>query len=274
VSFKTILALVEPNPDRADSLHAALSAAQAFDGVLIGVGAAALDGFLEPAFRARGPRSAGALREVIEDNLRLAENIFRGVVVEQGGASTLWRSLAAYPTEAVIKLSAGADLIVMARPDHDSRGACAEVGAVIMGAGGPVLLTPPGGAGPIGETVVVGWKNTREARRALSDALPFLKRARRVLIANFDEPGAASATTEELEDVLSRLGRHGVAASIETMQAERTHPGDLLIRMAVQQGADLIVAGGYGHSRLQDWVFGGVTEILVTRSPVFVLLSR
>jgi nucleotide-binding universal stress UspA family protein len=119
----------------------------------------------------------------------------------------------------------------------------------------------------------VAWKNTREARRALADALPFLMRASQVTVA------VISGESEEVEhiglqEVSERLGRHGV--KVKTLVAPKGcgTVTDAIERVAGEVSADLIVVGAYGHSRLQEWVLGGVTEDLLAASSRCVLFSH
>jgi nucleotide-binding universal stress UspA family protein len=118
----------------------------------------------------------------------------------------------------------------------------------------------------------VAWSNRREANRAISDALPFLMRAEAVHVIQVAAEGEQDA--DGLAEVKRRLSRHGVAADCETaVPAYRSIAGDLQAA-ADRHDADLIVAGGYGHSRMREWVMGGVTQELIDFSRRFVLLSR
>jgi nucleotide-binding universal stress UspA family protein len=103
--------------------------------------------------------------------------------------------------------------------------------------------------------------------------LPFLRRAESVCIASVNEAGAKGLDAE-IADVKQYLARHGVpiGKQIATMAKERE--GDLLLDLAAQHNADLIVAGGYGRTRLSEWVFGGVTRHLLTACPVACLFSN
>jgi nucleotide-binding universal stress UspA family protein len=127
-----------------------------------------------------------------------------------------------------------------------------------------------------GRRVVVAWKDTREARRAVQDALPLLHRAETIVIAEVcersDDVGPSQA---RLRDVAEYLARHHVAAAV----AERVRPVDgtalnSLLRLAQDESADLIVAGAYGHTRLGEWIFGGMTQGLLAKSHVCCLFSH
>jgi nucleotide-binding universal stress UspA family protein len=123
-------------------------------------------------------------------------------------------------------------------------------------------------------SVVVAWKNTRECRRALADALPFLQRAEDVVVVAGVDPDDADLATAELADVVANLKRHGVDGRPEVVRISHDEVEQDLERIADNAGADLIVAGGFGHSRLREWAFGGVTDTFLHHPRRFVLLSH
>jgi len=120
------------------------------------------------------------------------------------------------------------------------------------------------------QRVIVAWKDTREARRAVSDALPLLKAAKEVfVVAIGDETRRAGA-----DDVAAYLFRHGIES---TTVLRRDAPGgvaDEIMKVAEQEQADLIVSGAYGYSRMREWMFGGVTRELLNGAPVCCLMSH
>ena len=123
-------------------------------------------------------------------------------------------------------------------------------------------------------SVLVAWKDTPEARRAIVDALPVLRQAKDVAIVEIieDEPDRLAALSG-IRDIGVWLSRHGVVAS-ERVPAEKGNAAEQIERIASEVGAGLIVAGAYGHSRLREWVFGGVTRRLLNPSGRCTLLSR
>lgn len=148
-----------------------------------------------------------------------------------------------------------------------------DVGDLLMRLGRPALVAPAGVDRLKLDHAVVGWKETAESRRAIADALPFLKLAGRVTVVEVAGEAEGEATRYALDDVVGWLSRHGVAA--ESMAISPA--GDearALKQVALDKGADLIVAGAFGHSRLREWVFGGVTRDLLVRSDRFTLLSH
>ncbi len=122
--------------------------------------------------------------------------------------------------------------------------------------------------------VLIAWNDTPEARRAVADALPMLRKAEDVIVAEIveDEYGRPAALSG-VKDLVGWLSRHGVLAS-EQVPDECGYAAAQLGRIASEVGAGLVVAGAYGHSRLREWVFGGVTKELINPSKRCSLLSR
>jgi nucleotide-binding universal stress UspA family protein len=118
--------------------------------------------------------------------------------------------------------------------------------------------------------VVVAWRDSREARRAVRDALPFLEKARDVIVATVDDRTAATIR-ESLDDVVAFLSRHGIDAQAQVLSGGVS---EALVDLALKAGAGLIVSGGYGHSRLREWAFGGVTRTLLGHDSISRLLSN
>jgi nucleotide-binding universal stress UspA family protein len=268
MDVRTVLAMAGGDGASLSAIHCAGAVAEAFGAALVGVGAATLEEVVEAATRFMDDETLASLRLEEKAALVRSEARFRAALagrrVEAG-----WRGLMAEPLDAVVRFAAGADLIVA---DRDHHGSGLDPAPLVMAAGAPVLLAPPGDAPFEGRTVLVAWKNTREARRALGDALPFLRRAASVMLASVQED--ESPADDGLDDALARLSRHGISAKGERFGPDPDDTGDALLAIAEHAGADLIVAGAYGHSRVREWVFGGVTRTLLRRARTFVLLSR
>jgi len=146
-------------------------------------------------------------------------------------------------------------------------------GDLIMQAGRPVLIVPETVDALTFGHAVVCWKDSREARRAVADALPMLKSFGRVTVIEIVPPDEIAAAGARLADVVGWLGRHGVEAASLTPQVARGDVG-LLDAIVEAQSADLIVAGAYGHSRMREWVFGGVTRDILLRAGRCALVSH
>ena len=144
----------------------------------------------------------------------------------------------------------------------------------MMQLGRPVLVVPDSCNWLDLRSVLIAWKDTPEARRAIVDALPVLRQGKNVAIVEIieDEPDRLAALSG-IRDVGVWLSRHGVVAS-EQAPAETDNAVEKIERIASEVGAGLVVAGAYGHSRLREWLYGGVTRRLLNPSDRCTLLSR
>ena len=186
-----------------------------------------------------------------------------------------WRARVGMPTDFMIRESRAADLLVVGQhemvQDIYHR---LDIGELVLSAGRPTLVVPEAVDALTAKSIVVAWKDTREARRAVHDALPLLAAAERVLIAEVSGPGQESGTLARLETLAGHLVRHRVPLPLCKALPEQDDVADTLFDAARDLGADLIVAGAYGRSRVGEWIFGGVSTALLNRSPVCCLLSH
>jgi len=195
---------------------------------------------------------------------------------ETEGLRTEWVSTQDMPAQALTRLSRGADLIMtgghpLAETDP-YRGV--DTTEVMLHAGRPVLVAPPNGGRLHADAVVVAWKDTREARRALADALPLLLGAESVLVMQVCERDSVEDAESAVAGVVGGLQRHDIDAHGRVVVAPPNRIVAELNIAAGALGADLIVSGGYGHRRIGEWVFGGVTRDLLQHPERFVLLSH
>jgi nucleotide-binding universal stress UspA family protein len=194
---------------------------------------------------------------------------------ERDGIAHEWRVAEGMTAEHVTAAARYADLVVLgqADPEGTGRGAALLLDDAIFYSGRPVLVVPHAGDfADIGRRVLVGWKAGREASRALHDALPLMAGAEKVTVLSVNPggppdhlPGAAIAR---------HLARHGITAEAARADVAEVGDGDVLLNAAADLGADLLVAGAYGHSRLRELVLGGVTNTLLSRMTVPVLFSH
>src|SRR5262245_9164547 len=246
-------------------LQVAAQLAEEFDAKLIGI--AACDP--QPPYYAQGHFAQGlveAERAEVKKRMSATEEQFR-TAAHQRALGVEWRCAMARPTDFVAREGRAADLIITgtnrdgALLDPLQR---LDPSDLVMQAGRPVFIVPPEVEYLSSKNVTVAWKDTREARRAVYDALPLLQRAKEVnvleLIEGDAERGAAQA---HVDDVAAWLGRHDIVALAEVVHA--IDEADQIERIW-RSDADLVVAGAYGHSRFREWVFGGVTRSLLTRS--------
>jgi nucleotide-binding universal stress UspA family protein len=186
-----------------------------------------------------------------------------------------WRNAPELPSELVVRNARAVDLIVIGTRRAESRPHdLLDPGSILLRAGRPVLVVPDNVAALPLRRVLIAWKDTRECRRAVRDALPFLEKAKEVLLFEAGEGESKREAKQALAEVTRYLVRHRVIVAGEIWRPARKAAAAEILELAQEESADLIVAGGYGHSRLGEWMFGGVTHGLLASSPVCCLLSH
>ena len=149
-----------------------------------------------------------------------------------------------------------------------------DLGGAILKMGRPTLVVPEGVGSLAREHVVIGWKDTREARRAVQDALPFLHEATRVTIFEACGPDEEKTALGRLDDVARYLALHRIKSGPMVMVQKEGSGAAQLLQIAKDERADLLVTGAYGHTRLGEWIFGGMTRELLATSPICCLMSH
>jgi nucleotide-binding universal stress UspA family protein len=187
--------------------------------------------------------------------------------VGQRARDVEWRCELTSPTDYVAREARAADLVITGS-NRDGilldRLRRLDPSELVMRAGRPLFLVPPEAEYLKLQNVLVAWKDTREARRAVADALPLLHKAKDITILEVVEGEASRKDAQErVKDVAAWLGRHDILAFPKVLHAAAEAEQ---IDKIWQSGADLVVAGAYGHTRFSEWVFGGVTRNLITRS--------
>lgn len=273
MSLEALLVYVEADREQRNLVYVAADVAARYGSTIAGLSALGI----RPPFVADGVViDVGGEAEIEQMKLLLATRgaWFRRVARERDHAVE-WRSGIEAPTGRLIRETAGADLIVASstrevgdiyrRPD---------VAEALLRAGRPFLVVPDNVGALSGDRIVVGWKNTREARRAVADALPFLVRASAVTIVEICEREEAEAAFSEVEELRRYLEKHNVRSCFECMARPERAVGRQLLSIAHQTNSDLIVVGAYGHTRLGEWMFGGATRELLVGSDVCCLMSH
>ena len=226
------------------------------------------------------PSGATYVGELMAESSKRAEETAAKLAeqVQRLGLSSELRRVDTLPASAGRALSAEtrtADLFLGTRPYGDPAGQSHIEEAVLFGSGRGCVLVPPGGQPPRGyNSVLVAWKETREAARAVAEALPFLARAQQVVVTLVEEHGASEQQRIETgADIGRYLSRHGVSAEIRKLSGW-DNTGEALLNEARATGADMIVMGGYGHSRFREWVLGGVSRYVMSNAAVPVLVAH
>ena len=216
-------------------------------------------------------------RDEIEKELQWAEADFRAAFAARP-LKLEWRStICNQPLADVIASQACAADIIITGPDiggstFDSSRRV-NIADLVMQAGRPVLIVPQKTKKLNFDHVVVGWKNSRESRRAIVDALPLLKLAAHVTVLEIAPEADLPRAKDELGNVINWLKQHGVSANPE-VAAAKGEDSNRFSDIAHKSRADLIVAGAYGHSRVREWVLGGVTMDFLLEPDRCVLVSH
>ena len=273
-AWRTLLVHVQPEHSATPRLSAAVDLAAKLDATLVGLGAEMLQpiGYGDP-MGMLGGQFLVALTEVIQTNLKTSAAAFNR---RAAGVRGQWLELEDFPVNATCRLARGADLIVAGGSPldaHDNYRWC-DPAQLALQSGRPVLIAPPAGGELQAKAVIVAWKDTREARRALADSLPILKCADEVLVVAVCAKDDVHTANVHTASVLDFLLRHGVDARAKVVAGHPDEAAPVLQGEAMAIGADLIVAGAYGHSRLGEWIFGGVTYGLLNQPERFVLISH
>jgi nucleotide-binding universal stress UspA family protein len=215
--------------------------------------------------RERALARADAALEVFESEARDA------------GIAHSHQALTAVPVDAFTMLGAMARLydlsiVMQSDPDHATSDNMVPT-EMLFQAGGPVLFVPYTHKGPLKPRHVgIAWDGSRLAARALRDAAPFIAKADAVTVVSVNEAGMPAEAS--VENLTMHLARRGIKPRIARLS---THPSDVqptILSVAADAGIDLIVMGGYGHSRLQERILGGVTRGMLQSMTVPTLMSH
>jgi nucleotide-binding universal stress UspA family protein len=281
MSYKDLLVVLGSEASARGRLELAAMLAERFEAHLVGLYARPIPepprhlGYYDPALlepffqevRMQAQEEAAKQREAFEHVAGL-----RGISAE-------WREVPE-GLEADPALHARyADLTILGQLDPD-RGEAELLRPrpehVTLASGRPVLAVPYAGHfASVGQRVLIGWTATREAARAVSDAMPLLMSAERVTVLTID-PHEGPRGHGELPgaDISLHLSRHGVKAEVERTVSADLPVGEVLLSRAADLGVDLLVIGAYGHSRARELLLGGVTRTLLRSMTVPVLMSH
>ena len=267
------LSVDQPNEAR---LEIAGQLAERFGAKVIGIAAAE---FSPPLYFTSGEQAQKLVdqgRAAIKNRIAEVESEFRAAMQNRITAVE-WRCAEDFPSRYIVQQARASDIIVVGEA---GRGTIADPfvqvspSDLVMQAGRPLLVVSDTCNWLDLRSVLIAWKDTTEARRAVADALPLLRKATDVTVVEIvEEQANRPAALSRVKDVAAWLSRHGVNAS-EQVPEECGEAGALLERIASEVGAGVIVAGAYGHSRLREWILGGVTRRLVNPSNRCSLLSR
>jgi nucleotide-binding universal stress UspA family protein len=276
MDYKTLMVHLELNGDNAGLLEVTANLAARFEAHVIGIAACQPIQVLYDEGYGTGEASVQDHVEVVRE-IAAAETQFRAALAGRV-KSVEWRSAITFVSlaEYLAEESRAADLIITGKDigsslfDNTRR---VDIGALAMWAGRPVLIVPQGVSALPLKNVFVGWKETRESRRALADALPLLRQSQETTVLTVAPSNHLPRAKEQADDIVAWLQRHKVTAKPAAVAAKG---GDAeTLHAKLREGkCDLLVAGAYGHNRLTEWVFGGVTSDFLLDPDFCVLLSH
>ncbi|MCC6611087.1 MAG: universal stress protein [Burkholderiales bacterium] len=278
MDYKTILVHVDDSPQWPDRFEVAAKLAGDFGAHLVGI-------CVMPRPELRSYVRSAEIAEMMAQRTREAEariNASRETLIRRLSAQGLsgeCRIVEGEPEDLAAVHGRYADLIIISQVDPGAPRASEimrDIQSVIFAAGRPILLVPYiGGIKTLGTTVLIAWNASQEATRAVTDALPLLKRASKVIVMVVrprsdakrygDVPGA---------DIAAYLARHGVKVEVSTEEGEGIEVGELMLSRVADLNVDLVVMGAYSHSRLRELILGGATRTILESMTVPVLMSH
>lgn len=272
MTIKTILLHLAEDPRNAARIAASVALANTHDAHLVGL-------YTVPPLVVPGYVGAELPAQVYADYE--ADSEARAAEAEQAfseatrkeGISAEWRKERGFARDILMGQAYYADLVVAGQPatdDNVPRGAEGLPGDLALASGRPVLTIPCVGDYPvIGKKITLAWNGSREAARATADALPLLAAADEILVVAANLKNSTPTT-----DIGTHLARHGLKVETKDVHVQDLPIGEILINTATEAGSDLIVMGAYGHSRLNELVFGGATRDVLRHMTIPVLMSH
>ena len=167
-----------------------------------------------------------------------------------------------------------ADLILVGRQRDGDMLDMEPMEAALMDTGKPVLIAAEKGLPVLDGTVAIAWKNTREAAGAVAAALPFIRHAKRVVVFSVEEDGVADTVDKSHLRLVRALRWHNANTGSQVLRRDSQPAVRALLDALVREKCDLLVMGGYGHTRLREAVFGGFTRAVLEDAPIPVLMAH
>lgn len=277
-SLTQLLVHLDASPHARHRLDVARSIAQTHGAAVTALYAVTPALLVVPFAPEAGPSVANALAQIDADRRAQAHAEFNRCT-STPGVHASWAEVEDYPVvPAVVRQAFYADLLVLGQydpEDSESAGVPFDFPELVMaGSGKPALVLPYAGTpATVGQTIVIAWKPTREAARAVSAAVPLLQRARRVHVLTWGE--AQEQVRGARLDLDGYLRLRGIEPDWHREGgAEPTDIGDLLLSRAFDLEADLMVMGCYGHSRAREWVLGGTSRTVLRSMTLPVLMAH
>ena len=273
MSYTTILVHIDAERDSGNRVDIAVDLAKRSQSALIGIGGWSPGMGFSADVAIIDDEPVKHQTEELTASMTAAEQRFR--MAAKGIKHVEWRGALRLPLDHVTRESRAAGLVIIGRQAaKEVHCVSLDPGAAILRMGRPVLAVPEGIGQLRADRIVIAWKDCREARRAVRDALPMLQDAGDVMVVEVAERTLAQDAEKGLDEVADYLKRHGVDVAAKVFLRKEQTIASELIRFAQREKSDLLVAGAYGHSRLGEWMFGGVTRDLLEQSPICCLFAH
>jgi nucleotide-binding universal stress UspA family protein len=276
MSYKTILVHCDASNSVGHRLGVAADLAQCFGARLVGLHVRRP---FEPPVFADGSFPMDDFFKAHEEGVKVDEaeaSAAFAKAIKGRELATEWRLADGYAENEVAVHARYADLVVLGQAEPDPTATPSDLPeTVALATVRPALVVPHIGAKPPGKVVLLCWNASREAARAASDAMPFLTAADQVIVLAINPTTSAKGHgAEPGTDVAAWLARHGVKVTVQRDVAMDADVGGVILSRAADHGADLIVMGIYGHSRLREMVLGGASRTLLGSMTVPVFMSH
>jgi nucleotide-binding universal stress UspA family protein len=280
MSYKSILVHVDEHASTANRVECAATLAQRFDAHLAAIHVACQPTWPASVYGPIPNEALTAQTRIMHEQADKARALVEKIA-KSTGVAIEWRSeettdfMASYE---VVKHTRHSDLLVIGQsePNKGRSGGADLPETVMLDAGRPVLMVPYIGVRqPVGENVLVAWNGSREATRAIHDAVPMLAGAKNVVVMSVNaRRGDGDYGPEPGADIAAHLARHGVKVDVQRIESDDVDPGNLILSRLADLGSDLLVMGAYGRSRLREMVLGGVSREVLQHMTVPVLMSH
>jgi len=274
--YKTILVHVDNGKRSAVRLDIACRLAKLSDAHLIGLHALTVVKLPSYAMVEGGVQVREFHERMLSESAVAAEAMFKQAVKATGVEKVEWRKSRRDAVESVPVHGRYADVLVIGQPNEtDASGVEPDFAErLLLSAGRPALVIPYAGDFPaVGTRVLVAWNASREATRALTDAIPILREAKQVDVIAFNPKDAPHGEVPGA-DIGLYLARHGIKVSVSQQTAEDVDVGNQLLSRAADLDSDLIVMGAYGQPRMKELILGGATRTILKSMTVPVLMSH
>lgn len=269
--FASALAVGRPFAAHLDFLHVrvdatAMAVSMASDG-----GGAAMVGGLVERLDAEADQREEKAKQMFQDFCRREGLALKDMPDDQPGHSARWLREVGAEAGWVAEYGRVADLTVIGRPVDGDGVASETIEGALIESGRPLLIPPATPLAVLPGTIAIAWNGTREAARAVGAALPLLGFAKEIVILTVAEEKVASG--EEASRLMAALRWRGVPVSTRHLEPAPSGAADTLLAAAAEHAA-LLVMGGYGHSRLREWIFGGFTRRVLQGADIPVLMAH